>query len=346
MKLLRSSWLFLLVGGVAGAQVPTAPSSGAAVVPIAKPSPPKPSETTATSVTKVGVIATAKEGEKVPVELEWEEIVGAKLYELEFQNLEGKTLSVFKSPSNLFKFKFKVGKYRVRSRVADARKVYGDWSKLTEFTVQPKPVKLPEKPVSTKGVIDAKTLTSEVVWHWSEAPGATQYRVKVFNAKGEVVRDETVKGLSYKTALGAGEYTTVLASVGEGGIESDPVTLADKVVIETVQLEKPVFALEEVPDPANPKIKIQRLPHTNGVPTLRWKDASTAVDTVGTLEYRYFFGDEWIPVDKFTSKNAKDVILEKAMKPGRYRINAWAESRGLKKSEVTSYEFVVKPTSY
>lgn len=321
MKLLKSSlWLVFLV-----------PQASAESLPVTGATP---------------VVNVVPEVDKVPVELEWEKISGAKLYELEFQNLEGKTLNVFKSPNNIFKFKFTVGHYRVRSRVADDRKVYGDWSKLEEFTVQPKPVKLPEKPVSTKGVIDPKTLTTEVVWHWGEAAGASQFRVKVINAKDEVIRNEVVKGFSYKTQLKAGAYTTTLTSIGADGIESDPVTLPGKVVIETVQLEKPVIAFEEVPDPVDPKVKIQRLPMTKGVPTLRWKEASAVADTVGTLEYRYFFGDEWIPVDKFTSKEAKEVILEKATKPGRYRITAWAESSGLKKSEPTSYEFVVKPTSY
>jgi hypothetical protein len=290
--------------------------------------------------------AVAKESEKVPVELEWEEVPEAKLYELEFQNFEGKALNVFKSENHIFKFRFKVGKYKVRSRVADYRKVYGDWSQLTEFTVQPKPVKLTEKSVSTKGIIDPKTLTTEVSIHWGKAAGATDFRVKVMNANAEVVRDEIVKGLYYKTQLGAGEYTTVLISIGGDGIESDPVPLPGKVVIETVQLEKPVIVFEEVPDAKNPKVKIQRLPLSKGIPTLRWKEASTMIDRVGTLEYRYFFGEEWIPIDKFSSKNAKEIILEKAAKPGRYRINAWAESRGLRKSEVTSYEFVVKPTAY
>jgi hypothetical protein len=295
---------------------------------------------------KAGGQHLANSEEKVPVELEWEDIPGAKIYELEFQNFEGKTLSLFKSPNHVFKFKFKVGRYKVRSRVADARKVYGEWSVLNEFTVQPKPVPVSEKNVSTKGVVDPKTLTGEVVWHWNEAAGATHFRVKVIDHNDKIVRDEIVKGFAYKTQLGAGVYTTVLTSVGADGIESDPVTLPGKVVIETVQLEKPVIAFEEVADAADPKVKVTRLPQTKGAPTLRWKDPSPVADTVGTLEYRYFFGDEWIPVEKFTSKNAKEVILEKATKPGRYRINAWAESAGLKKSEVTSYEFVVKPTSY
>lgn len=329
MKLLRNSiLLMLLVLNAHAAEEKTAAKTAAAAKADAK------------------VIATAGEGEKVPVELEWESIPGAKLYELEFQNFEGKTLSVFKSPNHIFKFKFRTGKYRVRSRVADVRKVYGDWSKLTEFSVQPKPVKLPENAVATKGVIDPKTLSSEVVWNWHPAAGATQFRVKVLDANNKVVREEVVQGLSYKTNLPAGSYTTVLTSVGNDGIESEPVTLPGKVTIDTVQLAKPEIALEEVPDPANPKAKVSQLPQTKGVPTLRLKDPSTVADTVGTLEYRYFFGDEWIPVDKFTSKSAKEVILDKATKPGRYRVNAWTEAAGLKKSETTSYEFVVKPTSY
>jgi len=307
----------------------------------------KPAAVTAGKASAVAApkIDTA-EKEKVPVELEWESIPGAKLYELEFQNAEGKTLSVFKSPNHVFKFKFKVGKYFVRSRVADARKVYGDWSALTDFTVQPRPVKLPEKPVATKGVIDSKTLTSEVAFHWGEAPGAKQFRIKVMDADQKIVREEIINGTSCKLQLPAGIYTTVLTSIGNDGIESDPVTLPGKVVIETVQLEKPVIAFEEVPDVSNPKVKVTRLPHTKGVPTLRWKDASAVAKTVGTLEYRYFFGEEWIPVDKFSSADAKEVLLEKATKPGRYRILAWTESTGLKKSEIITYEFVVKPVKY
>jgi len=195
-------------------------------------------------------------------------------------------------------------------------------------------------------VIDPKTLTSEVVIHWGEAAGATQFRVKVIDSKDVVIRDEIVKGFYYKTQLKAGVYTTVLSAVGADGIESEPVTLPGKVVIETVQLEKPVIAFDEVPDAENPKVKIQRLPLSKGLPTLRWKDVPKLADTVGILEYRYFFGEEWLPVDKFTSKDAKEVILEKAVKPGRYRITAWAEAVGLKKSEPTSYEFVIKPTAY
>lgn len=330
MKLLRSSFIFLFfISGAQAAEV-------------------KAELTPAGAKSHSGSTANAEvsESEKVPVELEWETIPGAKLYELEFKNMEGKTLSVFKSPNHIFKFKFKVGKYRVRSRVADVRKVYGEWSALTEFAVQPRPVKLPEKPVTTNGVIDPKTLSSEVAWTWAPAVGAKQFRVKVMDANNKVVRDELVQGLSYKTSLPAGVYTTVLTSVGNDGIESEPVTLPGKVTIETAQLAKPVIALEEAVDPANPKEKITSLPLTKGVPTLRLKDPSALTDTVGTLEYRYFFGEEWIPVDKFTSKNAKEVILDKALKPGRYRITAWSESAGLKKSEATSYEFVVKPTKY
>lgn len=293
--------------------------------------------------------AFAVVGAQVPVELEWEIVPGAKLYELEFQNLEGKRLAAFKSPNHIFKFKFKIGRYKVRSRVADARKVYGDWSVLTEFTVQPPPPGMTSQKSSvvTKGVVDPKTMKGEVTFHWAEAVGANRFRVKVINQDDKVILDEIVKGFSYTTHLEAGIYTTVLSSISEEGIESEPVTLPGRVVIEAVPLEKPVIAFEEVPDAGNPKVKVQRLPMAkNGAPVLRWKQAPGVADTVGTLEYRYFFGEEWIPVDKFTSKNAQEIILEKALKPGRYRIAAWAELNGAKKSEATTYEFVVKPKEY
>jgi hypothetical protein len=289
--------------------------------------------------------SSTAEAMKVPVELEWEKVEGAKFYELEFHNLEGKTLNTFKSQSNIFKFKMKAGKYQVRSRAGDARKVYGDWSKLTEFTVQPKPPYVNDKSIRTNGVINPKTLTSDVIFHWGQAPGAASFRLRVVNEKGAVVKEEVVKGFSYKTALEAGEYTATLAAISEEGIESDPVTLPGKVAIETVQLAAPEIVFEEVADPNDPKVKIQRLPEVNDVPVLRWKPNALA-DTVGTLEYRYFFGEEWLPVHNFNSKGAKEIILEKSRKPGRYRITVWAEAKGLKKSASVSYEFVIKPKSY
>jgi hypothetical protein len=332
LLLRKNSWglagIAVLAGAVALAQAPTVAPKSTVVAPgNAKP-------------------LWDPDNSKVPVELEWEEVAGAKLYELEFRNLEGKKLNTFKSPNHIFKFKFRTGKYRVRARVADDRKVYGEWSEPQEFAVTPKPVKLPAEPVKTKGIIDKKTLVAEVIIHWGQAPGASQYRVKIVNEKDVVVKEDIVRGFYYKTYLQAGIYTTTLTSISAEGIESEPVTLPGKVVIETVQLDKPIFVLEEVVDPTNPKLKVQRLPQTGGKPTLKWKDPSPLADTVGTLEYRYFFGEEWIPVESFTSTNAKEVILEKSVKPGRYRINAWCESHGLKKSEATTYEFVVKPTAY
>ncbi|MBC7370318.1 MAG: hypothetical protein H7326_02065 [Bdellovibrionaceae bacterium] len=284
-------------------------------------------------------------GATVPVELEWEKIPGAKRYELEFQDLNGKLLHTFKSESNIFKFKFRVGKYFVRSRVSDSRAVFGEWSGTNEFVVQPKPAFVGEKSVRTSGKINPKTLTSEVFFHWSEAPGASFFKVKIVDQTNTLIREAIVKGFSYKTELKAGVYTTTLTSVNDKGIESEPVVLPGKVVIETVQLPKPEIVFEEFQDPANAKLVAKRLPQTNGVATLRWKPTSLS-DTVGLLEYRYFFGEEWIPVHNFNSKSASEVILEKSQKPGRYRITVWAEAAGLVKSEPTSYEFVTKPAAY
>lgn len=286
-------------------------------------------------------------GQKVPVELEWEEIPGARHYELEFQDLSGKVLNTFKSTSNVFKFKFKVGKYIVRSRVGDVRKVFGDWSEATEFAIQPKPAFVNSKSVTTAGVIDPKTLTSEVALRWGEAPGAAEFRVRILNEKKEVVKETTVKGFSYKAELPAGVYTVELTSMSANGIASEPVVLPEKVTIQSVQLPKPEIIFEEVVDAKNPEIKTRRLPQVNETPVLRLNPNSLS-EPVGYLDYCYFFSEEWQRVGDINAKVAgsKEIILESAKKPGRYRLTVWAEARGLNKSESVTYEFVVKPTAY
>lgn len=283
--------------------------------------------------------------QKVPVELEWEEIPGAKHYELEFQDLTGKVLNTFKSSSNVFKFRFKVGKYIVRSRVADGRGVFGDWSATTEFAIQPKSVPVSKSTVATSGVIDPKTLTSEVTLTWGECPGATEFRVRAINEKKEVVIDEVVKDFSYKAALPAGVYDVEITAIGNGGIASEPVMLPKKVTIQTVRLPKPEIIFEEIPDPKNAEVKIQRLPQQGDAPLLRLRPNSLSA-TAGVLEYSYFFSDEWVKVADINTKESKEIVLEQARKPGKYRITLWAEAKGLNKSEAIQHDFVVKPTAY
>ena len=96
---------------------------------------------------------------------------------------------------------------------------------------------------------------------------------------------------------------------------------------------------------ASNELTNQQLPKQNGVPVLRWKPLALS-QLSGVLEYRYFLSEAWIPLDVFAKTNTNEWILEKATKPGRYRVTAWAEAQGLNKSEAITYEFVVKPASY
>lgn len=273
--------------------------------------------------------------EKVPVELEWEEVLGAKVYELEFQNLSGEKQTTFKSPNRIFKFKMRVGRYKVRSRVADDRNVFGAWSPLTEFTVEPKAPYLDEKSVRTTGKLNAKTLTSDVTYRWGTSKGAKTFRLVILDSEGKVVHEEITTKYYYIAQLPAGEYTATLAAIGEDGISSEPVTLPGKVVIQSARLRAPGIVFD----------KDNRLPLKGDLPVARWKASSRSLVS-GLLEYRYFFGEEWMPVQDFKSVQTQEVVLEAAKKPGRYRISLWAESPGLLKSEPALYEFVIKPKEY
>lgn len=289
----------------------------------------------------------ARADEPVPVELDWEEVSGAKIYELEFQTTDGKVLTSFESKSPVFKFKMRVGHYRVRSRVADARKVYGDWSGLNEIVIQPKPVTMDAKSVTSKGIIDPKTRTAAVNFQWPASAGADKYRIRIFDAKGKKIAEKILSSPQSQFDLPAGDYTATVSSIGAHDIESDPVTLPEKIHIQTAHLEKPQILLEQVAaDPAHPEVKEGHLPLDHGVPVLRWQPLAMS-QLKGVLEYRYFFGDEWIPVESVTKENTHEWRLEKAtLKPGRYRVTAWSEAAGLEKSESVSYEFVIKPSTY
>jgi hypothetical protein len=274
--------------------------------------------------------------DKVPVELEWEEIPGATIYELEFQNMQGQPMVEFKSDTHVFKFRMKVGKYQVRSRVADYRKVFGPWSPLTEFAVEPKaPFFDPASSARTAGKISAKTLTSEVLYRWGSAVGADEFKLVVTDGTGKVVIDETTRKFYHRAQLPAGEYTATLAAIGNDGVSSSPVVISEKLVIQSVRLRPPEILFE----PGG------HLSLSGELPLVRWKPVSGRV-VAGTLEYRFFFGDDWLPVQKFSTHTAHEMILDKATKPGRYRLTLWSESTGLVTSENVTYEFVIKPKTY
>jgi hypothetical protein len=273
--------------------------------------------------------------DKVPVELEWEEVSGAKIYELEFQNLSGEKQTVFKSQNRIFKFKMKVGRYKVRSRVADDRRVFGSWSDLTEFLVEPKAPYIDEKAVRTTGKINAKTLLADVVYHWGSAKGAQHFKLTISDAEGKVVYEEVTSKYYYKAQVPAGEYTATLVAIGDDGISSAPALLPGKVVIASVRLRAPEIVFE----------KDNHLPLKEDIPVARWR-VNPRSSVSGLLEYRYFFGEEWLPVQDFKAVTTKEVVLQAAKKPGRYRISLWSESPGLLKSEPATYEFVIKPKTY
>jgi hypothetical protein len=277
-----------------------------------------------------------KDSEKVPVELEWEQIAGAKMYELEFQNLAGQKLVTFHSPSHVFKFKMKVGQYQVRSRVADERQVYGVWSTPTAFKVEPKPPIVGENASRTNGKLDPKTLTAEVNYQWGAAPGAEQFKLIILDSSGAVVHEEVTSETHCKAQLPAGEYTATLASLGADGVNSAAIPLPGQVLIRSARLLPPELIFET---------KDGHMFSREGVPMLKWKTRFRSVVS-GDLEYSFFFGEEWIPVQAFKELKTQEVVLEKARKPGRYRISLWAESPGLIKSSATVYEFVVKPKVY
>lgn len=72
---------------------------------------------------------------EVRLEIEWDEVEGAKHYELHVFSESKKLLQKKVSENHIFETFLNPGRYLLRARVSDERQVWGDWSDWTEFKV-------------------------------------------------------------------------------------------------------------------------------------------------------------------------------------------------------------------
>ena len=99
------------------------------------------------------------------VVLEWEEVPGARHYEVEVTDEADQIVKRLRFKKNRFDLPLKVGAYKIRARSVDVRGARGDWSAPESLVVPPAQtqfVEAPQKPI----VASTENLKAEVELKW------------------------------------------------------------------------------------------------------------------------------------------------------------------------------------
>jgi hypothetical protein len=174
-----------------------------------------------------GSFGIAAEAFRREVSFEWEEVPGAKSYDVEIRAVtadgNGKSVS-FKTKEAVWKGKLVPGKYTMALRSRDSRGVPGDWNPPSEFDVNLDPVKL--KSLTDKAEIKA-TEGEEVAqkFEWQPVGGAEEYRFELTSEDGKTQIVESLKEPHYTAKLPVAQnYTLKITGIGKNGMQSDSVS--------------------------------------------------------------------------------------------------------------------------
>ncbi len=267
----------------------------------------------------IGVYGEAKD-QATSVELEWEKIQDATIYELEVYSLNKKLLKNVRQKTPTFTLELPLGQYMARMRVADERQVYGVWSELSQFLVSLQVPKITQdKPLQLKP--DPKTLKVVAPIRWEASPLATQYRIEIFDDNGVKVVSKIVKSTSVRMTLPPGVYQYQVIAMTNTGEESVPQQERQTIAVDRLQLESPIFEQNK---------------------EVQWKTHPSAI-TEGTLEYLPLMGETWSFVKNITFAQEKVFKKSPELKPGQYRLTLWSKAKGWVDSAKVSREFVIKP---
>ncbi len=274
--------------------------------------------------------AQIKKSEKRRLFFEWEEVEGAKLYQVELTKLIGKDKKkkpvIFKRKKPTFDAKVSPGKYLIRMRSFDSRSVPGDWSETFDVVVKVLP---PKKIYPTKALkIKSKDSEEEdVVFKWSKVGGAKDYRLEIVDSKsGNSVFNEVVDELEKEVELPvAASYDWRVTAIYKDGTEGEMGELGTPFVLLGEKLDKPDI---EKPD-------------TDFVRELKWSKP----DRAGYYSYHLFKLNKkrkkWELIEKGPVEKSNEIAFNEKYSGGKYRLKVKAHADNVISSDLAKMEFKV-----
>lgn len=191
--------------------------------------------------------AVAAEAFRREVSFEWEEVSGAKTYDVEIRELTAEgpgKAKIFKTKAAIWSGKLLPGKYTMSLRSRDIRSVPGEWSPPSEFEVNLDPVKI-KSPVANAEIQGQDEDEIKQNFEWQPVGGAHEYRFELTSEDGKTQIIKTLEETSFAATLPVAQnYTLKITGFGKNGMQSDSTTTTTFRVIGK-KLEAPKIAAPE-----------------------------------------------------------------------------------------------------
>lgn len=251
--------------------------------------------------------------------LNWEEIEGAAAYEVDIRFAASTETG---APSgragggivnqSTFAAYLLPGKYELRLRALDRRRVPGPWGDWTPFDVTPSPVVL-TAPRAGERLRVNDTDQTKVTLAWKSSYGISRYRWRVIDAaSGNVVASGDTGDTDIAANLPVGAtYTWDVIALATGGLESPPPRVERRFSIIGGVLETPIIRMKTEND---------------SLVGASWNIPAG----VGSFDVRVLLrpgkATQWKPVKNLTNTTERDIAFNPKWPPGRVKIGV--RSRG------------------
>jgi hypothetical protein len=147
--------------------------------------------------------ATTAEPPKHWIDLEWDEVPGALGYDLELFEIIGDkefTRGIFHSDKPHWARETPTGKYNVKIRALDNRKVPGPWGEAISVVIQLDQPQLIQ-PLNNESFTASEFEDLTINFQWNKVTGATLYHLVVFNSKNQAILNQVIKENEFRTNL-------------------------------------------------------------------------------------------------------------------------------------------------
>lgn len=264
---------------------------------------------------------------KRKVDLEFEEVPDATLYEIKVVRLKDKDIKTnpiyFKTKKPIWSAEINPGHYLLQLRSYDDRGVPGDWSEDIDYWVKVPPPEL-SSPPSQSVVSSSEVEKLKTQLKWLAVPGAGEYRIEVESTDGQFKNSFTAKDTSLEAELPvAKSYRWRVQSISQEGADGDEPESGWEFSLLGPPLESPKIE--------TPITKIVTDLHWDPVPYAQNYDYSLGLNKNG----------KWIQLKKGSIENSTQLPFDLSQPSGRYRLSLQAKANFRQPSKWMRMEFPV-----
>lgn len=259
------------------------------------------------------------------VEVEFETIDGASLYEVQIRRKDDKNAKwmKFKSSTPTWSANVKPGMYLMQTRAYDDRGAPGDWSASADLKVR-LPAIIVNSPGPSEVIKADQQDSSEVKFSWEPIPGATAYRLTFKNDNGSVSEEKKLSEPQWTGKVPVGHHfnwnaVAIDENSEDGEISSEPYQFQ----LQGPPLEKP--GLEK--------------PYSKYVQEVTWSKSDHAERYSYTLSRYNPKNKTWEQVEKVPSLKDTKAVLDISQRSGRYRMVVTAHAANRDDSAPAQMDF-------